>query len=319
MEPTNQHNGISFQENTESVTDAVILDETSTPIENRDISHIEPTETDGITINRTKKGISPFVPIVRTPTYSAHSGTLSGYSVEIEDAEADTGYRCVGTVSPSYLLLTNERVRALALEIAERSRMAYKESRIFWDGSRFLHVVDFLGEKEEVVDGDEVGLSLVTRSSYDKSWRFEMALMGKRFLCDNGVISGEFFARIGFRHRENADQTSDWKYAVHEAMSVIQEAPSNLTRFVEGLRILKSIAMSDRHLRNIWCLYPGIGDAIKGQIMSRYVAAEEPTLYGFFNAGTNVFWHREKMTASDFNNNNVFSTEMLRYAYDHLN
>ena len=74
-----------------------------------------------------------------------------------------------------------------------------------------------------------------------------------------------------------------------------------------------------RHLRNIWGLYPGIGDAIKGQIVSRYVASEEPTLFGFFNAGTNVFWHRDKMTASDFNNNDVFSTKMLRYAFDHLN
>ena len=319
MENRNHNAEITLSTNPESVVDVLILDESSTPIRNQDVSHIDPTETDGITINRTQKGISPFVPIVKTPTYSAHSGTLSGYSVEIEDPDRETGYRCVGTVSPSYLLLTNEEVRSLALEVATRSKMAFKESRIFWDGSRFLHVVDFLGEKEEVVGGDEVGLSLVTRSSYDKSWRFEMALMGKRFLCDNGVISGEFFARIGFRHRENADQTSDWKYAVHEAMSVIQEAPSNLTRFVEGLRILKSIAMSDRHLRNIWSLYPGIGDAIKGQIVSRYVEAEEPTLYGFFNAGTNVFWHRQRMTASDFNNNDLFSTEMLRYAFDHLN
>ena len=168
------------------------------------------------------------------------------------------------------------------------------------------------------MDGDEAGLSLITRSSYDKSWRFEMALMGKRFLCDNGVISGEFFARVGFRHRENADQSSDWKNAVHEAMSVIQEAPSNLARFVEGLCILKSVAMTDRHLRNIWNLYPGIGDAIKGQIMSRYVTSEEPTLFGFFNAGTNVFWHRDKLTAADFNNTDVFSTQMQRYAFDHL-
>lgn len=41
---------------------------------------------------------------------------------------------------------------------------------------------------------------------------------------------------------------------------------------------------------------------------------EEPTLYGLFNAGTNVFWHREKMTASDFSNNDAFSTAMLGLA-----
>ncbi len=319
MKPTNQHDGISLPVNDESATDAVLLDKTSTPIVNRDISHIEPTDTDGITINRTKKGISPFVSIVRTPTYSAHSGTLSGYSVEIEDPEADTGYRCVGTVSPSYLLLTNERVRALALEIAERSRMAYKESRIFWDGSRFLHVLDFLSEKEEIVGGDEVGLSLITRSSYDKSWRFEMALMGKRFLCDNGIISGEFFARVGFKHTHQRDGGNNWQDVVRQGMAVIENAPESLSRFVSGLRQLRQTPMTDEHLRRVWSLFPGIGDAIKGQIMSRYVASEEPTLFGFFNAGTNVFWHRDKMTASDFNNNDVFSTQMFRYAFDILN
>ncbi len=115
MEPRNHKTEISLSTNPKSVFDVVILDESSTPIENRDVSHIEPTETDGITINCTKTGISPFVPIVKTPTYSAHSGTLSGYSVEIEDPEADTGFRCVGTVSPSYLLLTNEEVRNLAI------------------------------------------------------------------------------------------------------------------------------------------------------------------------------------------------------------
>ena len=138
MELRNQHSGILGQEDMESVADAIILDEAPTPIENRDVSHIEPTETDGITINRTKTGISPFVPIIKTPTYSAHSGTLAGYSVEIADPETNTGFRCVGTVSPSYLLLTNEEVRSLAFEVAEKSKMAYKESRlsvVVYDGS----------------------------------------------------------------------------------------------------------------------------------------------------------------------------------------
>ena len=146
-----------------------------------------------------------------------------------------------------------------------------------------------------------------------------MALMGKRFLCDNGVISGEFFARIGFRHTKTADHASDWQLAVHEAMAVVKDAPANLSRFVSGLRLLRSTPMTDKHLRKIWSLYPTIGDSIKGQIMSRYVEHEESSLYGYFNAGTNVFWNREKVTAADFANNDSFSTEMLRYAHDHLN
>ena len=53
--------------------------------------------------------------------------------------------------------------------------------------------------------------------------------------------------------------------------------------------------------------------------MSRYVEHEEPTLFGLFNAGTCVFSHREKLTAADFANNDVFSSAMLGYAFEHLN
>ena len=311
-------------------TDAVVLAESTGEVSHRDLSDIAVTELDGITINRTKTGVSPFVPILKTPTYSQNSGTLSGYAVEIEDPVSPTGYRHVGNVSKNYLLLSNEEVRELACEIAIQSGIAFKESRIFWDGARFGHVVDFL-ETEHVEDGDEVGLSLITRSSYDKSWRYECALMGKRFVCDNGAISGEFFARVSFKHlaptgpsgRVGADadegpKEEAWKEVVRQGLTVIDRAPDDLHRFVQGLRLLKGAPMTDGHLREVWRTIPTIGDSVKGQIVSRYVAHEEPTLYGLFNAGTNVFSHRAKMTAADFSNNDAFSTGLLSYAFEHL-
>ena len=313
-----------------AAVDAVVLAESTGQVSHRDIGSIEPTELDGITINRTKTGISPFVPILKTPTYSQNSGTLSGYAVEIEDDTSPTGYRHVGNVSKNYLLLSNEEVRELACEIAIQSGIACKESRIFWDGARFCHIIDFL-ETEHVEDGDEIGLSLITRSSYDKSWRYDCALMGKRFICDNGAISGEFFARVSFKHlastnppgRAEGDvdegpKEEAWKEVVRQGLTVIDRAPDDLHRFVQGLRLLKSAPMTDRHLREVWRTIPTIGDSIKGQIVSRYVEHEEPTLYGLFNAGTNVFSHREKMTAADFSNNDAFSTGLLSYAFEHL-
>ena len=311
-----------------STTDAVVLAESTGHVSHRDIGQIEVTDLDGITINRTKTGISPFVPILKTPTYSQNSNTLSGYAVEIEAPDSPTGYRHVGNVSKNYLLLSNEEVRELAVEIAVQSGLNFRESRIFWDGSRFCHIVDFL-ETEEVDDGDEVGLSLITRSSYDKSWRYDCALMGKRFLCDNGAISGEFFARVSFKHlaSQKASGVGDdegpkeeaWKEIVRQGMTVIDRAPDDLHRFVQGLRLLKSAEMTDARLREAWATIPTIGDSIKGQIMSRYVEHEEPTLYGLFNAGTNVFSHREKMTAADFSNNDAFTSGLLGYAFEALN
>ena len=299
--------------------DAVALDEADGPVLHRDLGEIEVTDIDGITINRTRSGISPFVPIVKTPTYSEHSGTHSGYGVEIEDPTAETGFRHVGNVSKDYLLLPNEEVRALAVEVAVRSGLPFKESRIFWDGARFAHVVDFL-EAEDVGPGDAVGLSLVTRSSYDRSWRYETALMGKRFVCDNGALSGEFFARVAFRHVSAAAyEAGAWKDVVREGLALVDRAPDDLHRFAAGLRALRRAGMTDARLREVWGLLPTLGDALKGRVVSRYVAHEEPTLFGLFNAGTHVLWHRDRMTAADFGHNEAFTTGLLRYAAEHLN
>ena len=64
---------------------------------------------------------------------------------------------------------------------------------------------------------------------------------------------------------------------------------------------------------------PTIGDSVKGQILSRYVDHEEPTLYGLFQAATWLFTHREKLTAADFANNDTATTALLRYAAERLN
>ncbi len=299
----------------------VRLDDSLGLVSHRDIGHIAVTDVGGITINRTKTGISPFTPILKTPTYSQNSGTPSGYAVEIEDPSAPTGYRHVGSVSQNYLLLSNEEVRDLAVEIAFQSGLPFKESRIFWDGARFCHIIDFTGVSEAIEPGDEVGLSLITRSSYDRSWRYECALMGKRFVCDNGAISGEFFARVSFKHVTSAADPKDdsWRGIVRQGMSVIDRAPDDLHTFAQSLRAMKAARMTDTRLREVWRALPGLGDGVKGQILSQYVAHEEPTVFGLFNAGTAVFSHRKKMTAADFANNDEFTTALLTLAAERLN
>ncbi len=166
-----------------------------------------------------------------------------------------------------------------------------------------------------------MGLSLITRSSYDKSWRYECALMGKRFVCDNGAISGEFFARVSFKHLAGAGDPKDegWQQVVRQGMALIDQAPEDLHRYVVALRRLKAARMTDNRLREVWRALPGVGDAVKGQILSRYVDAEEPTLYGLFQAATWLFSHREKMTAADFANNDLATTALLRFAAERLN
>ena len=125
---------------------------------------------------------------------------------------------------------------------------------------------------------DPVGLSLVLRTSYDQSWRFEAALMGKRFACDNGLLSGEFFARVSFKHTSGSE-AEDWREVVRQGMRLVHRAPADLSRFCSALRRLRQAQTSDKRLREAWALFPQFGDGLVGKITRRYVEHEEPTLY----------------------------------------
>ena len=112
-------------------------------------------------------------------------------------------------------------MRELGFEIARASGLPFAEGRAFFDGGKFAYVIDFgeeIAQNTSISSGsgsgpevyDPVGLSLVLRTSYDQSWKFEAALMGRRFLCDNGLLSGEFFGRVSFRHQKGST-TDNWR------------------------------------------------------------------------------------------------------------
>lgn len=300
------------------------LRDRSARTEHRDIGAIAPNQTiDELPIvNRAKSMLSPFAEIIRTPTFSENSGQQTGYAIEIEDDTSPHGWRHLGNVSERYLLMTNAEVLALAQEVAEGSGLPWSPGRAFWDGSKFAVVLDFGDEVSQDTsasgDGsDRVGLSLVMRSSYDTSWRFEAALMGRRFLCDNGMLSGEFFGRVSFKHTTGS-ASDDWQGVVREGLKLVHRAPMDLARFVRALRLLRQAQTSDRRLREVLSLFPQFGDSLVGRIVRRY-SDEEPTLFGLLNAGTSVMWHSPKQTAADWKHNDDFVTGLVTYAQERLN
>ena len=300
------------------------LRDTSARTEHRDLSKIAANQVvDGIpVINRTRSLISPFAPIIKTPTFSENSGTQTGFAIEIEDDSVPTGFRHLGNVSERYLLLTNAEVSNLAMEVAEASGLPWSVGRAFWDGGKYAVVVDF-GESvsqdvSAVGDGsDRVGLSLVFRTSYDTSWRFEAALMGRRLMCDNGLLSGEFFGRVGFKHTTGS-ASEDWRSVVRDGLRLVHRAPHDLAVFVRALRLLRQAQTSDKRLREVVGLFPQFGDSLVGKVMRRYAEHEEPTLFGLMQAGTNVLWHDPKQTASSWQHNDALVTGLVNYAQDRL-
>ena len=294
-------------------------------VEHRDLAQIAANQLidDLPVINRTRSMLSPFAEIVRTPTFSENSGQRTGYALEIEDDSSPHGYRHVGNVSDRYLLMTNAEVYDLAQEVAEGSGLPWSPGRAFWDGGKFAVVLDFGDEVSQDVsaggDGsDRVGLSLVFRTSYDTSWRFEAALMGRRFLCDNGLLSGQFFGRVSFKHTTGS-ASDDWQDVVRQGLRLVHRAPHDLAVFTRALRRLREAQTSDKRLREVLGLFPQFGDSLVGKVMRRYAESEEPTLFGLMQAGTNVLWHDPKQSAASWGHNDALVTGLVEYANARLN
>jgi hypothetical protein len=300
------------------------LRDRSAPTQHKDLGAIAANQLiDGLPIiNRTRSLLSPFAPIIKTPTYSENSGQHTGYAIEIEDDEAPHGFRHLGNVSEKYLLLSNREVYDLAQEVAEGSGLPWSPGRAFWDGGKFAVVLDFAQDVSEDVsaaaDGsDRVGLSLVFRTSYDTSWRFEAALMGRRFVCDNGLVSGEFFGRVGFKHTKGS-ASEDWQDVVRQGLRLVHRAPHDLAQFSRALRRLRSAQTSDRRLREVLALFPQFGPSLLGKIVRRYAEHEEPTLFGLLQAGTNALWHDPKQSAASWAHNDALVTGLVQYANEQL-
>ena len=273
-----------------------------------------------ITVNRDPNGVDPFAPVVFTPTYSEHSRTPSGYAVEIEDAAEPTGFRHVGAVGPNYLVLPNLDVRNLALEVASRTHLPFRESGLFWDGKRMMHTVDLLGHSEAVVPGDDHGLRLVTMTSYDRSWKYRCMLGVVRFQCSNGTVlpDSDWLASVDFRHvaAPGSPKAASWRAVVRQAMDVVDEGPEALDRFVGAMRVLKSMRTTDGRLREVWGALSSLPDGVKGRILTEYVEHErDGNLYSLYNAGTAVLSKRgEKATAADVGHLGAFCEAMLGLA-----
>ena len=300
------------------------LRDPSARTQHKDLSQIAANQVvDGLpVINRTKNRLSPFADVVKTECYSENSGNHSGYSLEIEDDSAPTGYRTVGSgLSSKYLVLPNRDVYDLALEVAEASGLPYAPDRAYWDGAKFGLVISFGDEVSQDLsaagDGsDRMGLSLVFRTSYDTSWRFEAALCGRRFFCDNLHLSAEYFGRVGFRHTLGS-ASEDWREVVRQGLRLVRRAPADLGRFVHAMRRLRQAQASDKRLREAWALVPEFGDSLVGRVTRAY-ADEEPTLFGWLQAVTAQTLNREKQSASDWSHNDRAVSAMVRYAHERL-
>lgn len=87
------------------------------------------------------KSIGPYAEIEKAPLFASDSMRSRGYSVRLAAPQASAGWREVGLVSADYLLVPNRQVRDMALEIATQTQMDWKETKVVFDGKRFVYTL----------------------------------------------------------------------------------------------------------------------------------------------------------------------------------
>mgnify|MGYP001580888409 CR=1 FL=1 len=261
-----------------------------------------------VIINRTKEQISPFTGISKRPSYTAHNN-LTGYGVEID---TPNGPELVGTVGPNYLLIPNDDVMRLGEEILGSTSYAYDVRRIFFDGGRFAVIFDLKDVRSHLSGRGDIGASLIIRNSYNGSWPLQASLMAIDFFCANGMISGQHFAGVKFKH---VGEDKDWEATVRQGLGVLENASMRLDSFTDGLRNASNLRLTEHGLRDIVRKTALIksGPTAVGKILSSYMKSEPPTAFGLLSACTANYWHGSKFSANDFKNNQVLTESILDY------
>jgi hypothetical protein len=254
-----------------------------------------------------------YAPIEKVPLLTQDGMQSRGYTVRIEDDSAPVGWSEVGVVSEDYLLVPNKDVRSMAHQIADLTDLAWNPSKQFFDGKRFVYALTTECERAsaEVVPGDVLSLGLMFENSYDGSRRLAVNLFANRLACSNGMLVPQFFARLRFKH--NA-ASAGWEAETRRALSMIGRAGDDLRRFAGVARQLDDIDFSIPEMETI--RQRGLAKlpvSLWGRVIDRFLMHEEPSAWGFLNAGTNVFWHNEKGSIQDFKHNATMNAAVIDF------
>ncbi|HMB93583.1 MAG TPA: DUF932 domain-containing protein, partial [Rhodothermales bacterium] len=168
----------------------------------------------------------------------------------------------------------------------------------------------------EVKVGDVVSLGMLFENSYDGSRKLGFSLFINRLACSNGMLAPQYFSRMRFKHDSAA---IGWEDEVDRALSVLGHADASLDRFAQAARALDDMRLGSQELSHIRGeVLPRLPTTLWGKMMDQYLLNEELTGWGLLNAGTNVCWHNEKGTISDFGHNEYLTSGLVEHATQDL-
>ena len=282
-----------------------------------------------------------YSPIQKEPLFTRAKDQSSKWAVQLQKYDKDNlpFWEEVGTVGRDYLLVPNSEVNELSIEITEKSELDWTPKAEFFDGRRYQKTYVNEQVTKEVKVGDNIGVGIAFRNSYDGSTSLSVQLFGMRLICANGMFSREMFSSFNFRHDKNMVGFHD---EVMSAIDFIHNCDIPLENLAEGLRNMVQVPFDVSTLHDIRTKpllnptkkYPlGVPNKFTtlpvttfGKCVDKFLddydaeafAQGHTSLWDFYNAGTSVLTHEKKITNAHFTQNYEITDSLLKYASDYV-
>ena len=251
--------------------------------------------------------MNPYLPIRKVPLdYNGISSSAYAVQMQKEDPTAGNGWKEVGVVGHSYMLLPNEDVKNAAHQVAEECKIDFVHDKTFFNGRNFVYSMKSQHVAGEIQVGDDVALGMQFWNSYDGSKAFGFAMMLYRLICTNGMMSRDHFNTYRFKHEPKSEDWSD----------NLEQVVTNINNLVSGTYKLDDLIENLRKLSNMEVTMDVLGDirhnhlqeipvSIWGQIVDRFThtSKEDYSGWNLLNAGTDLLWHKENPTITTYGQN----------------
>ena len=251
--------------------------------------------------------MNPYLPIRKVPLdYNGIQSSAFAVQMQKEDPTAGNGWKEVGVVGNSYMLLPNEEVKNAAHQVAEECKIDFVHDKTFFNGRNFVYSMKSQHVAGEIKAGDDVALGMQFWNSYDGSKAFGFAMMLYRLICTNGMMSKDHFNTYRFKHEPKSENWGD----------SLEQVVTNINNLVSGTYQLDDLIKNLRKLNALDVTMDVLGDvrhnhlqeipvSIWGQIVDRFTqtSKEDYSGWNLLNAGTDLLWHKENPTITTYGQN----------------
>ena len=257
--------------------------------------------------------MNPYKPIRKVPLdYNGIQSSAFSVQMEKEDPTAGNGWKEVGVVGNSYMLLPNSEVKEAADQVAEKCNIEFIHDRTFFNGKQYVYSMRSPQIVGEIDKGDDVALGMQFWNSYDGSKAFGYSLMLFRLLCTNGMMSKDHFSTYRFKHEPTSENWDENLEQTITNINSIANGSFKLEEFISSLRKLNTTEVDVDKLGEIRHKHlTDIPVGLWGQIVDKFVKnrliSNDDYYSGWdlLNAGTDLLWHKENPTVASYNQNQL--------------